>query len=47
MPDLGTYAVEVMLAYVVSIALLLTIIGVSWRRYIRVRATLEQVEKND
>lgn len=46
MPDLGQYAVEVLSAYAVSIALLTAIIGLSWRRYVRVRAELEEVEKN-
>ena len=46
MPDLGNYAFEVTAAYLVSIALILVIIGVSWRRYVRVRATLQEVEKN-
>lgn len=46
MPDLGTYAVEVLSAYAVSILLLLGIVGLSWRRYVRVRAALEQAENN-
>lgn len=46
MPDLGTYAIEVMSAYVVSIALLALIVGLSWRRYAKVRAALEKAEKN-
>ncbi len=46
MPDLGQYAVEVMSAYVVSIVLLAGIVWLSWRRYTRVRAALEKVEKN-
>lgn len=46
MPDLGQYAVEVMSAYAVSIILLVAIIGISWRRYVKVRAALEEVEKN-
>lgn len=46
MPDLGNYAVEVTAAYIVSIALLALIVGLSWRRYTRVRAALEEVEKN-
>ncbi|WP_322893559.1 MULTISPECIES: heme exporter protein CcmD [unclassified Yoonia] len=46
MPDLGNYVVEVTAAYIVSIALLAVIVGLSWRRYIRVRAALEQIEKN-
>lgn len=46
MPDLGQYAVEVMSAYAVSIILLVAIIGISWRRYVKVRAALEEVENN-
>lgn len=46
MPNLGVYATEVLAAYAVSIALLLVIVGFSWRRYVRMRAALEAVEKN-
>ena len=46
MPDLGNYAIEVLSAYAVSILLLLGLVGISWRRYVRVRAALEQAEKN-
>lgn len=46
MPDLGNYAVEVLSAYAVSIALIAVLIGLSWRRYTRVRTTLEQAENN-
>ena len=46
MPDLGTYAIEVLSAYAVSILLLATIVWVSWRRYVKVRAVLEEVEKD-
>ncbi len=46
MPDLGQYAVEVMSAYAISIILLVAIIAVSWRRYVKVRAALEEVENN-
>lgn len=46
MPDLGSYAVEVISAYVVSIALLLIVVGLSWRRYVRVRSALEKVERD-
>jgi heme exporter protein D len=45
-PDLGIYAVEVLSAYAVSIALLAGLVGLSLRRYARVRAALEQAEKN-
>jgi heme exporter protein D len=46
MPDLGAYHVEVMSAYVVSIALLVIVVGLSWRRYVVVRKALGEVEKN-
>ncbi len=46
MPDLGSYAVEVISAYVVSIVLLAAIVGLSWRRYVRVRTALDEIEKN-
>ncbi|MFQ1700618.1 heme exporter protein CcmD [Loktanella agnita] len=46
MPDLGNYAVEVLSAYAVSIALLAVLIGLSWRRYMRVRAALARVENH-
>ncbi|MEO1639464.1 MAG: heme exporter protein CcmD [Pseudomonadota bacterium] len=46
MPDLGVYAAEVLSAYAVSIVLLAAIVGLSWRRYVRVRAALEEVEKD-
>ena len=46
MPDLGQYATEVLSAYAVSIALLVAIIWLSWRRYVKVRAALEEIEKN-
>ncbi len=46
MPDLGNYAIEVLSAYAVSILLLLGLVVISWRRYVRVRAALEQAEKN-
>jgi heme exporter protein D len=45
-PDLGQYAVEVLSAYAVSIVLLAGIVAISWRRYVRVRAALEEAEKN-
>jgi len=45
-PDLGTYAVEVLSAYAVSILLLGVIVALSWRRYVRVRAALKEAEKH-
>lgn len=45
MPDLGRYAVEVTLAYAVSLVLIAGIIWTSVRRYRRVKAELEAVER--
>jgi heme exporter protein D len=45
MPDLGTYAVEVLSAYGVSLLLLLGLTGLSWRRHRRARAEMERVER--
>jgi heme exporter protein D len=45
-PDLGDYAIEVLSAYAVSILLLVILVWLSWRRYAKVRAALEKVEKN-
>ncbi|MGJ8588001.1 MAG: heme exporter protein CcmD [Yoonia sp.] len=46
MPDLGDYRIEVLSAYAVSIVLLLGLVWLSWRRYAKVRAALEEIEKN-
>jgi heme exporter protein D len=45
MPDLGKYAVEVSLAYLVSLALLAGLIWLSARRYRAVKAEMERVER--
>jgi heme exporter protein D len=44
-PDLGKYAVEVSLAYAVSLVLLGGIIWLSVRRYRAVKSALERVER--
>ena len=44
MPDLGKYAVEVLSAYGVTIALLFAIVGLSVMRERRVRRELEDAE---
>ena len=44
-PDLGKYAVEVGLAYAVSLVLLVGIVWLSVRRYRAVKAALDQVER--
>ena len=46
MPDLGAYATEVLAAYAVSLVLLAAIVWVSWRRYVKVRQSLREVEKS-
>ena len=46
MPDLGQYAVEVSLAYAVSLTLLFIIVGLTVRRSRRVTAQLAQGENN-
>ena len=44
--DLGKYAAEVLSAYGVSLVLLLGLSGWSWRRYRRVKAEMERVERD-
>ena len=44
MPDLGKYAVEVLAAYGVSLALLAAIVGLSVVRARRVRRELDEAE---
>ncbi len=44
MPDLGKYAVEVLSAYGISLALLAGIVWLSVRRSRAVKAALEKVE---
>jgi heme exporter protein D len=44
MPDLGRYAVEVMSAYAVSLALLAGIVALSVARARRVRRELDEAE---
>ena len=44
-PDLGRYAVEVLSAYGVSLALLLALTGWSWSRWRRVKTEMERVER--
>ncbi|WP_458790251.1 heme exporter protein CcmD [Yoonia sp. MH D7] len=43
-PELGKYAAEVGLAYVVSIALLLGIVGLSWRQSVKQKRALDAAE---
>jgi heme exporter protein D len=44
MPDLGTYAVEVSLAYGVSIALLVGVVALSVVQARRIKRALDQAE---
>lgn len=44
MPDLGKYATEVLLAYGISIALLVLLVLVVWLRARKARKALEEVE---
>jgi heme exporter protein D len=44
MPDLGRYALEVSLAYIVSLALLAGLIAWVWWRNARVRRDLAELE---
>lgn len=44
MPDLGTYATEVLTAYALTVGLLVGLIVVSLRRSRKVRAQLAEVE---
>lgn len=45
MPDLGKYAIEVISAYAVSLALIVVLVVISWRRAQVVRARLREVER--
>ena len=44
MPDLGRYAVEVTLAYAVSLGAIAALVGWTWSRGRRVARALEQIE---
>ena len=44
MPDLGAYAGPVLGAYAVSLLLLAALVVASWRRAVRTRKLLEDVE---
>ncbi len=47
MPDLGKYAAEVLSAYAVSLAILGGIVWLSIRRYARVKAEMERMERGE
>ncbi len=44
MPDLGAYWLEVMASYVISLAILATLVVLIWRRSDRVRRELSETE---
>lgn len=46
MPELGEYAFEVLMSYGISLGLLGVLIGVTLWQGRKVKAALEQVEKN-
>ncbi len=45
MPDLGKYAEAVLSSYAVSLVLLLILVGLSWRRSMRIKKALQDIEK--
>lgn len=45
MPDLGSYAVEVLSAYAGAVALLGALVGLTWARHRRLKAEVERVER--
>lgn len=44
MPDLGTYATEVLLSYGVTILLVVGLVWVSWRQAVAAKRRLEALE---
>jgi len=46
MPDLGTYAFEILMSYGISFGLLAALVGVSVLQSKRVKVALQRVEKN-
>ena len=45
MPDLGKYAEAVLSSYAVSLVLLIALVAFSWRRSVRVKNTLKDIER--
>ncbi len=45
MPDLGKYADAVLSSYAVSLVLLLVLVALSWRRSVRTKNALQEIEK--
>lgn len=46
MPDLGTYAFEILMSYGISLALLAVLVAASWMQSRKIKALLEKVENN-
>lgn len=46
MPDLGKYAFEILMSYGISIGLIAVLVALSWRQSRRVKAQLQEIEKN-
>ncbi len=44
MPELGKYAEAVLSSYAVSLVLLAALVALSWRRSVRVRNALKEIE---
>lgn len=44
MPELGKYAEAVLSSYAVSLVLLVALVALSWRRSVRVKNALKDVE---
>lgn len=44
MPDLGTYAFEILMSYGISLLLLAALVGLSWAQARRVKSQLQKVE---
>ena len=45
MPDLGKYAEAVLSSYAVSLGLLIVLVALSWRRSLRIKSALQEIEK--
>lgn len=45
MPDLGKYAEAVLYSYAVSLLLLVVLVGLSWRRSVRIKSALREIEE--
>lgn len=44
MPELGKYAEAVLSSYAVSLVLLVLLVGLSWRRSVRIKSALKEIE---